>query len=204
MPSQELGPEWVILRYLPPTSPDNKHNYQRALVAAARRVWPYAQAHAQRELPRVRSDPESDMLATEVWEGALRSLARSFHRGKASSGDIGNLDSYLIGTFRHRFSRACRRQKRREKTILLVASAPELDAIAQKQGLHASLDLDQRVLAQEVIARMDRWLRRVWTAQQYGYSWKEIAQHTGLAEQCAKSRFKYRLSRLRLRLGGGS
>src|SRR6516165_1598643 len=47
-------------------------------------------------------------------------------------------------------------------------------------------------------------LSRIWTTgraksgpRQYGYSWREIAEHLGLSEQQAKLRFQYAVRRLR-------
>jgi len=80
-----------------------------------------------------------------------------------------------MGAFRHRFNRTRCRQQRREQTIQLVASTNEPDILAAKWGLRASVDFEGRILAKEILALMDIWLRRVWTARQYGYSWKEIA-----------------------------
>jgi hypothetical protein len=111
------------------------------------------------------------------------------------------MDSYLIGAFWHRFNRARRRQQRREQTIQLVASTNELENLAEKQGLHASLDFERRMLAREILALMDIWLRRVWAARQYGYSWKEIGKYLGMGPQRTKMKFGYKLSRLRVRLG---
>jgi hypothetical protein len=47
---------------------------------------------------------------------------------------------------------------------------------------------------------MDRWLKRVWIARQYGYSWKEIAEFLGTGEERAKVKFRYKLSMLRIQL----
>ena len=55
----------------------------------------------------------------------------------------------------------------------------------------------------EVVQNMDGWTRKVWTARQYGYSWREIAEHVGLGEQAAKVRFHQALRRLAARLGYG-
>jgi hypothetical protein len=86
--------------------------------------------------------------------------------------------------------------------IQLVASISQLDALASKQGLHASADFERRVLAKEAFSRMDKWMKRVWTFRRYGYSWKEIGRHLGVSEDRVKMKFQYKLSILRIRLGG--
>jgi DNA-directed RNA polymerase specialized sigma24 family protein len=200
MPSDDPGPEWIISNCLPTTSSDRTN--QKELVISARRVWPYVHAHANRELGDRRDDPENVTLAVEVWEGVLQSIAKSLHRLRTSCAEIANMDSYLIGAFRHRFNRARRRQQKRERTIRLFASANELDVLAAKRGLRTSVDFEARVLAKEIFALMDAWVRRVWTARQYGYSWKEIAEYLGAGEQRTKMKFRYKLSVVRSRLGG--
>lgn len=200
MPSDDPGPEWIISSFLPTTSTDSTS--QEELLLSARRAWPHVHAHASRELGDKRDDPENATLAAEVWEGVLKSIARSLHRLRVSCTEIANMDSYLIGAFRHRFNRARHRQQKREQMIQLVASISELDALARKQGLHASVDFERRVLAKEVFSFMDKWMKRVWTARRYGYSWKNIGRHLGIGEDRVKMKFRYKLTILRVRLGG--
>lgn len=178
MPSDDPGPEWIISTCLPATSA--RDNTQNELLLSARRVWPHVHAHANRELAGKRDDPENATLAAEVWEGVLQSIARSLHRLRLCCPEIADMDSYLIGTFRHRFHRARHRQQRREHMIQLVASIGELDVLASKQGLHASVDFERRVLAKEVFSLMDKWMKRVWTMRRYGFSWKKIGRHLGI------------------------
>ncbi len=199
MPSDDPGPEWIISNCHPSTSIDRTN--QDELVVSARRVWPHVHAHANRELGDRRDDPENVTLAAEVWEGVLQSIAKSLSRLRTSCAEIANMDSYLMGTFRHRFNRARHRQQKREQTIQLVASANELDVLAAKRGLRASVDFERLILAREILALMDAWLRRVWTARQYGYSWKEIAECLDTGEQRTKMKFRYKLSIVRGRLG---
>lgn len=200
MLSDDPGPEWIISNCPPPTSSDRAN--QEELVLSARRVWPHVHAHANRELGDRRDDPENVTLAAEVWEGVLQSIAKSLRQLRTSCAEIANMDSYLIGAFRHRFNRARHRQQKREQTIQLVASAEELDVLAAKRGLYASVDFEGRILAKEILALMDAWLRSVWTARQYGYSWKDIAEYLGTGEQGTKMKFRYKLSILRGRLRG--
>ena len=196
MPSDDPGPEWIISGGLPATSAHD--NTQDELLISARRAWPHVHAHASRELGHKRNDPENATLAAEVWEGVLQSIARSL---RVCRTEIANMDSYLIGTFRHRFNRARHRQQKREQMIQLVASISELDALAKKQGLHTANDFERQVLAKEIFRLMDKWMKRVWTARRYGYSWRTIGRYLGLGEDRVKMKFRYKLSILRTRLG---
>jgi hypothetical protein len=198
MPSDNPGPNWIISCL--PTSTTG--NVPDELLRSARRVWPRVQAHAKREFGNRQDDPENATLAAEVWEGVLQSIARSLRRLRVSCSEIVNMDSYLVGAFEHRFNRTRLRQRRREQTIQLVASVSELDALARRRNLQMSADIEGRILAKEVFSLMDRWLKRVWTARQYGYSWKQIAEYLGTGEKRAKVKFKYKLSSLRVQLRG--
>jgi len=197
MPNDDRGPNWIISSSLPSSTDDSIPN---ELLLSARRVWPRVLAQARRELGQRRDDPENATLAAEVWEGMLQSIARSLHRLRVSCGEIANMDSYLIGAFQHRFNRRRFRQQRREQTIRLVASVNELDALAKSRSLRPSVDFEDHILAREVFSQMDPWLKKVWTARQYGYSWKEIAGFLGTGEDRAKVKFAYKLSALRVRL----
>ena len=197
MPSDDRGPNWIISGFLRSSNIDN---LPIELLLSARRVWPRVHAQAKRELGRRQDDPENATLAAEVWEGMLQSIARSLNRLRISCAEITNMDSYLIGAFRHRFNRTRHRQQRREQTIRLVASVGELDALARNRSLHPSVDFENHILAREVFSHMDRWLKRVWIARQYGYSWKEIAEFLGTGEERAKVKFRYKLSMLRIQL----
>jgi len=198
MPSDNPGPNWII-SCLPTSTRDNVPD---ELLRSARRVWPRVHAHAKREFGNTQDDPENATLAAEVWEGVLQSIARSIKRLRVSCTGIANMDSYLIGAFEHRFNRTRLRQRRREQTIQLVASVGELDALAKRRNLRMSADIEDHILAKEVFSLMDRWLKRVWTARQYGYSWKEIAGYLGTQEGRAKMKFKGKLSSLRALLRG--
>jgi DNA-directed RNA polymerase specialized sigma24 family protein len=200
VPSDDPRPDWIISSCFSGSGPGVTG--QEQLTHSARRVWPYVCSHVSRELGAQRHDPENATLAAEVWEDVLQSVARSLGRSRVCSAEIDDMDAYLVGVFRHRFNRIRSRQKQRERTIQLIATAAELDAIAAKRGLYAVFDCERRVLAKEVFGVMDQWLRRVWTARQYGYSWKEIAGPLNKPEASVKVRFRYKLARLRVRFGG--
>jgi len=199
MPSEDRGPNWIISGFLASSTDDAVPN---ELLVAARRVWPRVHALAKRELGQRKNDPENATLAAEVWEGMLQSIARSLHRLRVSCKEIANMDSYLVGAFRHRFNRTRSRQQRRERTIRLVATVNELDALAKSRSLYPSIDFENNILAREVFSHMDPWLKKVWTARQYGYSWKEIAEFVGTGEERAKVKFRYKISLLRIQLQG--
>ena len=79
MSSRELSPEWVLSSFIPPIAAP-QHEITE-LIAVARRLWPSVQAHAYREQPGKSSDEALD-FASEVWEGVLRSVAKTIQRSK--------------------------------------------------------------------------------------------------------------------------
>ena len=201
MTSHELNPEWVLSSLIPSTKRGIQLSHDE-LVTVARRLWPRVQVYARRKLANKNSD-EAVVLANEVWEGVLQSVAKTLHRSNEKGPYVLNLEAYLFGAFQHRFNRALMRERRREETIKLVPSAHDLELLQQAHDSKSVCELDRSIEIKEVIQNMDEWTRKVWIARQYGYSWKEIAKHLRLTEPQAKLRFRYAIGKLRARLGNG-
>jgi RNA polymerase sigma factor (sigma-70 family) len=198
IPRPGLNSEWVLSK----SSTDKTPALDNELKSAATRLWPRVQAHARRELAN-ESSADGAALAVEVWEGVLRSVAKTVQRRRTTDQGIVDLDAYLFGTFHHRFNRALKKERRRQETIELVASTHDLERLPGARDGRASRDLENSIQVKEVVQNMDDWTRRVWAAKQYGYSWREIAEYMGLGEQAAKARFHNSLRKLATRLGYG-
>lgn len=199
MPSPDLNPEWVLSK----SSPDKKAQpLETELISAASRLWPRVQAHARRELANKNCD-DGIALAAEVWEGVLQSVARTVERRNGTGPSIVDLDAYLFGVFHHRFNRALKRERRRQETIELVPSTRDLEQLPGAHDAQSPRKVERSLQVKEVVQNMDDWTRRVWTAKQYGYTWREIAEHVGLSEQTAKARFHNALRKLAARLRYG-
>jgi RNA polymerase sigma factor (sigma-70 family) len=201
MPSPELNPDWVLSSNFP-NNQAKPLVRDEELITVASQLWPRVQAHARRELASKNSD-ESLALAAEVWEGVLQSVSKTRQRRNGKGTEILDLEAYLFGVFHHRFNRALKKERRRQATIELVASSHDLEQLPGARDLKSSRDLEHSIQVREVVQNMDGWTRKVWTARQYGYSWREIAEHVGLGEQAAKVRFHHALRRLAARLGFG-
>ena len=201
MPAAEPGPEWVLLSTGAGTRAKTALDHE--LVEAARSAWPKVLAHARKELLRHGIHSDETGLVTEVWEGVLQSVSKTRQRHNGKGAEILDLEAYLFGAFHHRFNRALKKERRRQATIELVASSHDLEQLPGAQDLKSSRDLEHSIQVKEVVQNMDGWTRKVWTARQYGYSWREIAEHVGLGEQAAKVRFHHALRRLAARLGYG-
>jgi DNA-directed RNA polymerase specialized sigma24 family protein len=198
MSSRPLGPEWVLSRFISPVGAAQDEINE--LVIVARRLWPRIQKHARREQSGKNSD-EALVLATEVWEGVLQSVAKTVQRSNQKNWRMRNTEAYLFGAFHHRFNRALQKERRRREIIQYLPSSGDLESLRQAHDSKVVHDLEQLIQVNEAVRRMDDWTRKVWAARQYGYSWKEIAVHLGLTEPQAKLRFRYAIGRLRARLG---
>jgi len=198
MSSRPLGPEWVLSRFISPVG--DAQDEINELVIVARRLWPRIQKHARREQPEKNSD-EALVLATEVWEGVLQSVAKTVQRSNRKNWRIQNTEAYLFGAFHHRFNRALKKERRRREIIQHLPSSSELERLRQAHDSKVVRDLEQSIQVNEAVRSMDEWTREVWAARQYGYSWREIAVHLGLTEPQAKLRFRYAIGKLRARLG---
>jgi RNA polymerase sigma factor (sigma-70 family) len=197
MSSRELSPEWVLSSFIPPIAAPQHEIIE--LIAVARRLWPSVQAHAYREQPGKNPDEALD-FASEIWEGVLRSVAKTIQRSKGRNWRIRNMEAYLFGAFHHRFNRALKKERRRLQTIQHLPTSPDLERLGQAHDSNAVRDLEKSIQLREAVRNMDEWTRKVWAARQYGYSWKEIATQLGLTEHQVKLR--YAIGKLRARLAG--
>jgi RNA polymerase sigma factor (sigma-70 family) len=192
--SRELSPDWVLSSII--HSGEDSPGEILELADAARRLWPGVQAHARREQPG-KSFDEAIALGTEVWEGVLLSVAKTLQRSNGKRAQIESLDAYLFGVFHHRFNRALRKDRRRRELLRSLTSSGDLGRLRQPHNSEAQQVLERSIQIQEAVQRMDDWTRKVWAARQYGYSWREIADHFHLTEPQAKLRFRYAIGKLR-------
>ena len=184
------GPEWVIAG--PDGEPWSRSKSHERLLDAARNAWPNALSYALRE-----DFPDRICLATEIWEELLRSVLRTMRR----LGDlqhVTNMESYLLGGFRHRFQRELLRERRYRQNLLPTESVEQLEAIGRIQDWIPVERMERWLLVQQTVERMDPWTRRVWGYIKYGYSIKEIARHLDLTEYQVEFRYRRRLARLRV------
>jgi RNA polymerase sigma factor (sigma-70 family) len=193
---RQLGPEWVLAAFF--SSREHAREEITELLEAARRLWPRIQAHACKERGG-KSREDAVALATEVWEGVLQSVAKSLQRASGKRPVIQDLDAYLFGAFHHRFNRALLRERRIRQPLEQLPSNDGLGCIRHVHSSEAPRVFEQQIQVREAIEKMDDWTRKVWAARQYGYSWREIADHFHLTEPQVKLRFRYAITRLRTR-----
>jgi RNA polymerase sigma factor (sigma-70 family) len=197
---RELSPDWVLSSFI--VSGGDSRDEIMELAEAARRLWPGVQAHARKEQPG-KSFDEVIPMATEVWVGVLQSVAKTLQRSYGKRAQIESLDAYLFGVFHHRFNRALRKDRRKREPLRSLPSNGDLGRLRQAHDSEAQRVLERSIQVQEAVRRMDDWTRKVWAARQYGYSWREIAEHFGLTEPQAKLRFGYAIGKLRVLFSRG-
>ena len=188
--------EWV-LRRIQEDTPGNATPLPPALIAAAQATWPRVVAHATRELQHEGSIRESEALAADIWEAVLRSVCKALQRKGEYASSVGDMESYLVAAFYHRFHRFLKSEHKRRELFEPVPEGVNLELIESAQDTEWVSELERKITVRQITDRMDGWTRRVWEARQYGYSWKEISAWSGLSEQAAKKRFEYGLEKTR-------
>jgi len=123
------------------------------LIVVAKRLWPSVQAHAYREQPGKSSD-EALAFASEVWEGVLRSVAKTIQRSNGRNWRIKNMEAYLFGAFHHRFKP--RSKEGAQKTTDDTSSSFEsyLERLRQAHDSKAVRDLEQSIQLKEAVRNM--------------------------------------------------
>jgi DNA-directed RNA polymerase specialized sigma24 family protein len=170
------------------------------LLTAAREAWPRMLAHVRSELAGKEFGRERTAIAAELWDGVLRSVAKTRQRNKNHRPPISDLQSYLIGAFHHRFNRFLEKEQRRLETIELLSSDADLERIEGALDTTWVEELERAITVQQIANHMDGWTRKALQARQYGYSWKEIAAWSGLSEQTVKKKFEYGVEKTRQRI----
>lgn len=170
------------------------------LLAAAREAWPRMLAHARTELAGQEFGRERTAIAAEIWDGVLRSVAKTRQRNKNHRPPISDLQSYLIGVFHHRFNKFLKKEQRRIETIELLSSDADLERIESALDTTWMEELEKAIAVRQIANHMDGWTRKTLQARQYGYSWREIAAWSGLSEEAAKKKFEYGVEKTRRRI----
>jgi DNA-directed RNA polymerase specialized sigma24 family protein len=153
--------------------------------------------------PRIRATgvkSRSDSSCSGYWEAVLRSVAKAFQRKGEYASSIGDLESYLLTAFHHRFHRFLQAEHERHETFQSVSGALDLDLLEAAQNAEWVLARERKIAIRQVTDRMDGWTKKVWQARQYGYSWKEISTWLGITEHQAKMKFQYGVEKTRASL----
>jgi hypothetical protein len=198
MRKPDLYGEWVLFGSEDGTAPPV--GIDEELLAAAREAWPHMLAHVRSELAGKELGPERTAIAAEVWDGVLRSVARTRQRNRNQRPPIADLQSYLIGAFHHRFNRFLKNEQTRLERIELLSTDADLERIESALDTTWVEELEKAITVRQIANHMDGWTRKALQARQYGYSWREIGARSGLSEQTVKKKFEYGVEKTRQRI----
>ena len=123
----------------------NKAPIPEEVLAAARATWPHIVIHATREFERQGSTREAVALAADIWEAVLRSVARAFQRKGEYASSIGDLESYLLTAFRHRFHRFLKAEEERHEVFQPVSGPLNLDLLETTQNAQSVSELERKI-----------------------------------------------------------
>ena len=118
------------------------------------------------------------------------------HRKGEYASSIGDLESYLLTAFRHRFHRFLKAEQECREIFQSVSGPLNLDLLETAQNAEWVSELERKIAVRQITDRMDGWTKKVWQARQYGYSWKEISTWLGITEHKAKMKFNTDWKRL--------
>jgi DNA-directed RNA polymerase specialized sigma24 family protein len=156
--------------------------------------------HATREFERQGSTREAVALAADIWEAVLRSVAKAFQRKGKYTSSIGDLESYFLTAFHHRFHRFLKKERGRREIFQPVSGPLNLDLLETTQNAEWVSQLERKIAVRQITDRMNGWTKKIWQARQYGYSWKEISTWLGITEHQAKMKFQYGVEKTRASL----
>jgi len=101
--------------------------------------------HATREFERQGSTREAVALAADIWEAVLRSVARAFQRKGEYASSIGDLESYLLTAFHHRFHRFLKTDQERHEIFQSVSGPLNLDLLETTQNAQSVSELERKI-----------------------------------------------------------
>jgi DNA-directed RNA polymerase specialized sigma24 family protein len=134
-------------------------------------------------------------IAATLLEEAASAVSRVLQSRRALHSDrIRDLPSYLFRAFIRRVNRVKRQQLIEEAGLALrLKEVP--------RSINPKLDLEIKILIDELLTRSDPKTRDVFYRRIHGFSWKEIGTSYGISAHAAESSFGQAIRRLAKRLG---
>jgi hypothetical protein len=192
--SRRTGPEWILQS----TTYGVIDSDRTRLLDCARRVWPGLKAFARRVMAAEGSIDERDRFSSEVWEEVLVLAAKTLAEAKRP---VLDLEAYLAASFRYRFIRKAREEKKLRERVQFLPSE-ELDGLCEFETRGSRLAIEDKLQVKQITQQMDEWTLTVWNSLVYGMSWKEIGNSLGIQQEQAKQKFRYELKKIKARLQG--
>lgn len=192
--SEPIGPEWILEE----TYTNASESERTLLQECSRRLWPGLKAFARRAITSEVTSEERDNFSAEIWQEVLVSTAKTLNE---SGRPILNLEAYLSTSFRYRFLRRAKQQKRLRDRIQFL-SPDALIGLENSRILRSNIVVEDKLLVEQIIHQMDNWTRTVWNFLLFEISWKEIAKAMDMEPEQTKQKFRYELKKIRNRLHG--
>jgi len=148
---------------------------------AARQIWRWAAAYAIATL----GDEASGHLALK------KVCAKITEKRAAGAIQIVNLNAYLQTAFKHEVLA----QLKRNRSVNIDASTEPITDY--------DLDIDQKILVEQILTRMNSEDRRITELLILGYSFEEIAKKDGTRSNVIRSRHSKLLKRIKRELKAG-
>jgi len=122
----------------------------------------------------------------------MQATALVSRKYNACETDIKNPTSYLYSTFKHLVLAEVSRQKRHcELEIAAGRKRIEADDIGEDEKIY------QKILVNQLRARMDEWMREVFDLQTLGYQYKDLIPQYGSSENVIRSKYSKNLLKLK-------
>ncbi len=147
----------------------------------ARRMWPWAFRHVEREL-------HDGPRAAETLERVVIEVSARLR----SEPEVGrNLNGYLITAFSHRV----RRLRIRDNRLGFQGLARELEENHQLKGPDLTRELEWRLTLDLLLSLLPHEIRHTLHLRMLGFSWKELSGVLGISVKQAKTKYYYGLQK---------
>jgi DNA-directed RNA polymerase specialized sigma24 family protein len=170
------------------------------------REWPAIDSAYTDEYGQVQV--EVYMAAGAIWNAARRFALLTLQDSHAGSrllfraavivslkriepdAQIDDLIAYLFQTYKHLVLDELRKENRRKE--IQAERRAELDSLS----INITEDIDRKILLEQLVRRMDPWLREVYELRCLGYDFDVIAKSLGERTNVVRSRFSKRVTHL--------
>lgn len=147
--------------------------------------WPQMESFARQTL----GDPHT---AQQLLMKACALVTRSLTN---EPGRITHLASYLEITWKHLVLAELEKERKQQQHHAKIAQ--EL----QRSAADTVQQIEQQILVQEIVARMDDWTRTVYEYQVLGHTFEEMSQPLGQSGHIIRTKFGKKLKKLKQQLG---
>jgi hypothetical protein len=192
--SEPIGPEWILEE----TYTNAAESERILLRECSRRLWPGLRVFARGAMTAEISREEKDNFSAEIWQEVLVLTAKTLNESRRP---ILSLEAYLSASFRYRFLRKAKQEKKLRERIQFLPPA-ELVELENTQIHHSHITIENRLLLEQIIHHMDDWTLTVWNLLLFEMSWKEVGKAINMEPEQAKQKFRYELKKIRDRMQG--